>query len=146
MAEIISIADAVVSALNSEAFQAELDEEFEAVRKYLPRFDLKDMATLHVTVAPKAIETETASRDKAVYDYKIDVGVQKRYEKEDAETIDPLVSLVEQIADLFRLKKLEEYAAAMWIKTEHPAVYHPEHMEQFHQFTSVITFTFRVIR
>jgi hypothetical protein len=148
MAEILSIADAVVTALNAEAFQGTLEEEFTAERKYLPRVELKDMGTLHVTVVPKAVITEVSSRSTADYQYQIDVGVQKRFAAGDdeADELDPLLGLVEQIADYLRLKRLDEFTDAMWIKTEHPALYAPEHMEQFHQFTSILTFTFRLVR
>jgi len=148
MAEILDIADAVVTALNAEAFQGTLEEEFEAVRKYLPRVELKDMGTLHVTVVPKAVVTDVASRSTADYQYQIDVGVQKRFAAgaNEAEEIDPLLLIVEQIADYLRFKRLDDYTAAMWIKTEHPALYAPEHMEQLRQFTSVLTLTYRRIK
>lgn len=146
MAEILSIADAVVSALNGEAFQETLTEEFTAARLFLPDFKLEDMDTLHVSVVPKSITEEVASRSSADYHYQIDIGVQKRFSSIENTEIDPLVDLVEQIAALFKLATLAEYPSVTWIKTEHPALYSPEHMAQLRQFTSVLTLTYRRIK
>ena len=112
----------------------------------LPQFELPEMDELHVTVVPKAVEITGASRGAGTYDYKIDVAVQKRFEAGDAAELDPLMHLVEEIADHFRFKRLEGYPGAAWVKTEHAAIYAPEHMENFRQFTSVVTLTFRVLR
>lgn len=142
MPEIVAIADAVVLALNAGAFS----EPLAAERKYLPRFELPEMAQLHVTVVPKAVEVTSAARGSLTYEYKLDVAIQKRFDVGDALEIDPLVQLGEEIADHFRLKRLEGFPDAVWTRTEHTVLYLPEHMESLRQFTSVITFTFRVIR
>jgi len=74
------------------------------------------------------------------------VAVQKKLTDADNAEIDPLVSLVDEIADHFRFKRLPTFAEAMWLKTEQKPVYAQEHLDQFHQFTSVLTLTFRVLR
>ncbi len=142
MAEILKVADAVVSALNGGTFSLPL----QAKREYLPRFDLPEMDQLHVTVVPRGLEIQAASRTAAAYDYKIDVAVQKRFSTGDAAELDPLLSLVEEIAGFFQMKRLAGFPTAAWVKTEHPALYSQEHMEVLRQFTSVVTFTFRVVR
>ena len=142
MAEIVDIADAVVTELNAGTFSQEL----EAVRLYRPQFDLAEMATLHVTVVPKSIETVTVSRTCVQYDITVDVAVQKKLEAETNDEIDPLVSLVEEIAMFFRLRRLAEYPNATWLRTENEPVYSPGHLEEVRQFTSVLTLTFRVVK
>jgi hypothetical protein len=142
MSEIVQVADAVVAALNTASFSLPIEAE----RSYVPQFELSEMGELHVTVVPKAVEIAAAARDMAAYDYKIDVAVQKRFQEGDAAELDPLLHLVEEIAEHFRFKRLEGYPTAAWVKTEHPAIYAPEHMESLRQFTSVVTFTFRVVR
>lgn len=142
MSEVVQVADAVVAALNGATFS----QPVSAVRSYLPQFELAEMDELHVTVVPKAVEIAGASRGSAAYDYKIDVAVQKRFQTGDAAELDPLLHLVEEIADHFRLKRLEGYPGAAWTKTEYAALYAPEHMENLRQFTSVVTLTFRVLR
>lgn len=142
MSEIAQVADAVVAALNAASFSQPVTAE----RSYLPQFELAEMDELHVTVVPKAVEVSIAARDMAAHDYKVDVAVQKRFQTGDAAELDPLLRLVEEIAGHFRFKRLEGYPDAAWVKTEHPALYAPEHMENFRQFTSVVTLTFRVVR
>ena len=142
MAEILQVADAVVAALNAGGFSMPM----QAKREYLPRFDLPEMNALHVTVVPRGLEIQAASRTAAAYDYKIDVAVQKRFSTGDAAELDPLLSLVDEIASFFQMKRLEGYPPAAWVKTEHPALFAQEHMEVLRQFTSVVTFTFRVVR
>ena len=80
------------------------------------------------------------------YDFAIDVAVQKKFETGDAAELDPLMSLVEEIADFFRLRRLAAYPDAVWVRTDNVPVYAPEHMEEYRQFTSVLTLTFRVVR
>ena len=142
MAEIVDIADAVVTELNAGTFS----QEFTAARLYRPEFDLKDMATLHVTVVPKGVETVTVSRSVVQYDITVDVAVQKKLESESNDEIDPLMNLVEEIATFFRLRRLAECPNASWLRTENEPVYSPGHLEELRQFTSVLTLTFRVVK
>jgi len=133
------IADAVVAELNTGAFS----QAFTARRMYLPAFDLKDMKTLHVTVVPRAIDSQVASRSTIQQDVQVDVAVQRMVES-DAE-IDALLLLVEEIGDRFRNRMLAGLNA-VWVRMENNPIYSPEHLDQLHQFTSVLTLTFRVTR
>jgi hypothetical protein len=56
------------------------------------------------------------------------------------------MELVQEIADRLRFDRLAGYPLAVWIKTEHTAIYAPEHLDQLRQFTSVLTLTFRAMR
>ena len=80
------------------------------------------------------------------HDYAIDVAVQKKLDIADNAEIDPLMTLVDEIADFFRLKRLESYPNAIWLKTENEPVFSQEHLDQMRQFTGLLTFTFRVLR
>ena len=142
MAVITNIADAVVTELNGHTFSQSLT----AVRYYRPVFDLGEMRTLHVSVVPKGVTIERADRSRNQYDFAIDVAVQKKFELGDNAELDPLMSLVEEIADFFRLRRLTSYPDAIWVRTDNVPVYAPEHMEEFRQFTSILTLTFRVVR
>ena len=142
MSEIIAIAEAVVSELN----EGEFSMEFTAERHYRPVFDLEDMKTLHVTVVPKGVEIRGASRGGLQYEYAIDVAVQKKLERGDAAEIDPLMTLVEELADYFRLRRLAALPAVAWVGTDNKPIYAQEHLEELQQFTSVLTFTFRTLR
>jgi len=142
MSELLRVADAVVAALNAAA----LPLPFTAERHYQPVFDLAEMKDLHVTVVPRGVEVSQAARGKGTFDCKVDVAVQRKFEKGDAAELDPLMELTGEIAELFRAKRLEEFPEAAWVKTEHAPVYAQEHMQELRQFTSVMTLTFRVAR
>ena len=142
MATLTDIADAVVAELNGASFS----KPFEAVRRYRPQFDLSEMQALHVSVVPKAVSQEIQSRSRTSGDYQVDVGVQQKFASE--ADLDPLMTLVEEIADHFRFKRLTLPGGneAVWVRTENDPVYVPEHMDELRQFTSVLTFTFRIVR
>ena len=142
MSVIADIADAVAAALNA-APAGTFAQAFTAQRAYLPQFDLKDMADLHVTVVPKGADIQAAGRNVGQYDYSIDVGIQKKFSG-DSEA-DALMTLAEQVADYFRGKRLASHSAA-WARSEHSHLYAQDHMRELGQFTSVVTLTFRVLR
>jgi hypothetical protein len=142
MATIIDVANAVVVQLNGGSFS----QPFTARRLYRPRFDLSEMRTLHVTVVPKALAINSLSRGGDSHEYQIDVAVQKKFETESTEELDPLVGLVEEIADQFRTPRLASLPSAVCVKIENKPVYAQEHFDEFRQFTSIITLTFRVPR
>jgi len=142
MALIVDIAEAVVVELNA----GEFSQEFTAVRLYRPQFDHAEMHELHETVVPKGVATSIASRSGVQCDVSVDVAVQKKLASEGNAEIDPLMGLVEEIADFFRGRKLSEYPRASWVATANEPVYSPGHLEELRQFTSVLTVTFRVMR
>ena len=142
MAMILTIADAVVAELNGHTFSL----PFTATRTYVPRFDLADMATLRVTVVPKGLEITSGSRGKDQHDYRVDVGVQQKFSEGDAAELDPLMGLVEEIADHFRNLVLDTDPEAACVKVENGPIYAQEHMREGRLFTSVLTLTFRTWR
>jgi hypothetical protein len=142
MSMIIDIAEAVKESLNA----ATLSQAFTAERHYQPLFELKDMKNLHVTVVPSGVASVTLGRGRAQHDFRIDVAVQKKFGKGDGAELDPLMSVVDEIAGHFRSKRLDGDANAIWVKPENEPVFAQEHMDEFRQFTSVLTFTFRVMK
>ncbi len=142
MSVITNIADAIVAELDA----ASLSQPLTAVRKFVPSFALTEMKDLHVTVVPKAIQVTKADRTRNTFDAQIDIAIQKKFETGDLAEIDPLLDLVEEVADFFRLRRLDSYPAAHWMKTEHSPIYSQEHWDEMRQFTSVLTLTFRVVR
>lgn len=143
----IQIADAMVAVLNG----ATLSQPLTAVRHYLPEFDLKEMGTLHVSVVPAELDEEMADRSRDKAEYTIHVAVQKRVAKQeppglDMAAIDALMQLVEEIDDLFRHKPLTGFEQAHWVKTENKPIYDPKHLKEHGQFTSLLAFTYRLVR
>ena len=142
MATVLNIADAVVAELNAVTLSLPLEAE----RLYVPSFELKDMQQLRVSVVPRELYVRALDRVRNTYEAHIDLAVQKKFAKGNAAEIDPLVSLVEEIADLFRLKRLSSFPGAVWAGTQHQVLYSQEHWDQMRQFTSLLTLTFRVAR
>lgn len=138
-AKIIEIADALAAELATGSFT----ESFTPERSYQPTFDLADLKTLKVTVVPKTKTAVGGTRGASQDDYDIDVAVQKKLGADPKAESDALMLLVEKIADHLRGKRL---AGASWLATQNEPVFAPEHIEQFRQFTSVLTVMYRATR
>lgn len=136
------VADSIVAELNAASLRLPLT----AQRHYVPSFELKDMNELRVSVVPKGVVITKSDRNHNYHDVQIDVAVQKKFSSGSLAEIDPLLDLVEEVADFFCLRRLASYPAAHWIRTEHSPLYSPEHWDELRQFTSILTFTFRLIR
>ncbi len=141
MATIIQIADAVVAQLNAATFSQPLT----AARHYAPSFKLPDMKTLHVTVVPRSISSTSLDRSRDTFSYEVDVAIQRKTDGEQA-TLDALMTLVEEIADHFRVGPLASFPGARCMDVKNSPVFSPEHLNEFRQFTSVLTLTFRLVR
>jgi len=76
----------------------------------------------------------------------VDIGVQQKFEEGDAAELDPLMGLVEEIADTFRGAALETDPQAVCVAVENGPIYAQEHMREKRLFTSILTLTFRVWR
>ena len=141
MAVILNIADAVVAQLNGGSFSQPLTAE----RHYQPKFELPDMTALHVTVVPRGITTKSLDRSRDAFDYQIDVAIQKRTDMA-LVGLDGLMNLVEEVADHFRTQPLMSFPQARCVEVKNAPVFSQEHLEEFRQFTSVLTLTFRLAR
>ena len=142
MSNVANIADSIVAELNAGSFS----QSFTAERHYRPLFDLADMKTLRVSVVPRGQIVNPGSRTRNAFDYSVDVAVQKKLDAGDNAEFDPLLSLVEEVADHFRLKRLASFPEAIWIRTANEPIYATEHLDELRQFTSVLTLTYRVHR
>ena len=144
MSIIADIADAVVAALNGHQFS----KEFTAVRAYRPEYDLRELADLHVTVVPKAVEMTTAGRGLAQTDIQIDLAVQKKLSSCDNSEIDALMGIVQEIAEFVRSTGrfgLPLGGDAVWVRAENAPIYSQEDLGEMRLFTSVLTLTLRVM-
>lgn len=140
-ATIVTLADAVVAQLNAAAFS----QPVAAVRHYLPRFELSEMNTLKVSVVPKSVTTLSLDRNRDRFEYRLDVAVQKKTDVT-LPVLDALVALVEEIADHLRTQRLTAFPEARCSGVETNPVYAPEHLDEFRQFTSVLTATYSLWR
>lgn len=136
-AEIIDLADAIVTALNAGTFS----ESFTAERGYLPTFDLPDMDTLRVTVVPRQEEGRLDTRNSSVHEYSIDIAIQKKPTALTNTLLDALMRVVQEIADFFLFDTNPENTTL--ITPSIRILYLQDHLQKFRQFTSVVTLTFR---
>ena len=135
---IADLANKVIASLNAEDFSL----DFTAVLRYVPIFDLSDMDSLQVSVIPRGREDTLLTRGSDQREVQIQVGVQKRVASIAASDVNPLVALVEEIADHLTRQHLgdDEYR---WIVTEFTAVYSPEELREKRLYTGVVTATYR---
>ena len=143
MSTVIDLADAIAASLNAQTFSPPVSAE----RSHLPIFDLGQVGdAIKVSVVPRSLTVENATRTSNFFDASIDIGVQKRVDPNDPAQIDELLDLVEQIGDQLRLSRLGTMPEAQWLTTEHDPVLAAEHLERLSVFTSVLTVTHRVTR
>ena len=140
--ELLQVADAVVTALNIGG----LISPITAVRSYVPQYELQDMGVMHVTVVPSGMIQVREVKTMCVYDYAIDIAVQKRPKTIEPADMDALTDLTQAIAESFRLKRLDAFPTAAWLSTAYTAIFDPDHLARFRQFTGVFTLNFRVVR
>ena len=141
-------ADAIAAALNA-APGGTFAMPFEAVRVYLPGFDLEELETLRVTVVPAAFEPSHLSRSHVQKELTVDVGVHARlpqgtepYAPAANAVIDAHVGLLEQIAAFF---KPGQYGGATFVRCSADSIADPEQLRMnnvFFAFARVTLKTF----
>ena len=137
---VIDLADQVALSLNSENYNL----SFTAIRTLFPFYELKDLATLHVTVVPKSINIESASRSSNEYDNQIDVAIQKAIKSPDDKEVNSLMDIATDIAKCFRGKVFHNLGTVCFKQTIDP-LYSVEHIQPPSVFTSVVTLNFKII-
>lgn len=140
MSMISNIADAVAGELRSGTFSV----PFQTIRAFRHEQTLPEGKELRVSVVPKGVTVVPAARSVCHYTAEIYVAVMKKVDDARPETLDPLLGLVEEIVDFFRLRRLEQYPTAAWVATEVKPMVSTEHLEQRQQFTSLVTLTLKV--
>jgi len=145
---LIDTADEIVTVLNAASADETLSQTFTATRKYIPRTDLKDMNSIHVTVVPAMSTPERMTRSNVSLSMIITVAVQQRSTEEstddDTDTFDPLVTLVEEVDALMLGSTLTVGDADALVSVESSAereAFMYEHMDKFRQFTSITHYT-----
>ncbi len=145
MSLVTDIADAVVAELGA-APPDTFSMAFTAERHVLPEFELKDLADLKVTVVPKSVEITAASRASSQYEIAVDIGIQKKLGKDLDTEVAALGTLVDEIADYLRHRKLSQASFAVWVGIGNEPVYAPEHLAERRVFTSILTVTYRALK
>lgn len=139
MSRVIDLADALVTALNTQTWTIPAT----AKREYRPVFDMKDMKNLRISVVPRNVEATMADRTSALHKIQIDVGLQKKLVLQDLTEIDNLMDVVQEVEDFVRSER--SIGSGAWTETSNSPIFSQEHMADYRQFTSVLTFSFRLM-
>lgn len=145
MAMIIDLAEAVANELNSSP-GGTFSQDFTAVRRVLPEFELADLAELRVSVVPKAVGISNATRQASQYDLQIDIGVQKKLGKDLDTEVAVLAGFIEEVMSFLKRRPLSADPNAVWVKMENEPIYSPGHLAEQRVFTSVITLTYQILK
>lgn len=148
-AEILNISDAVVVAVNA----ASMSLPFTALRDFVPRIEVKDLqgvGGVWVRVVPRTVAARRVDRSRTEYTYRVDIGVQAATTNQINDTttftIDQIILLGQEIAQLLRDNRLVDYSAAVCTETQVDPVYSPEHFSEMGVVTTIIVATFIVVR
>jgi len=143
----IDIADAVAAELNA-AEAGTFAEDFTAQRRVLPKFELADLADLKISVVPKGVEIERATREARRCDISVDIGIQQKVGKDVDAEVERLCELVEQIADYLAGRGLlaSGMSGVAFLSVANEPIYSTEHLADDLVFTSVLTVTYRTLK
>lgn len=102
-AQLIELADSIVVNL-SEYDGFEYSEPLIVKRAYVPSLTVKDIASgdVYVQVVPLSRALSRLSREQILAEPVITIGVQCKCDKDDQDTLDQLMRLVEQITELLQ--------------------------------------------
>lgn len=142
-ADAIAISDAVVAALNG----ATLSQSFTASRGYVIVLELPMLAGLKVTVIPAMVAVAAFDLSpRRSFDWSIGIAVQKRLPSPAVEFVDPLMTLSQEIVDLFRPGAYLGDKATKVHGVEVMPACDPNKLDTQGLFESIITLTVRVTR
>lgn len=146
--KLATTAEAVKAALNA-APGGTFSQAFTAERKYLPLFDLEELATLRVSVVAAGFAPTALTRSHVQKELTVDVGVHQRLpEGTDPSSaaanavIDPLLQLVEEIALFFRPGL---YGGASFVSAASETVCDPEQLRANNVFFAFARLTFKTL-
>lgn len=137
----ITIADAVVTALNA----ATLSQTVTFERVYVPKFDMANAATIQGKVVPKSDVREMGSAADDNATILIDIGVMKRLQNAiTAETaeVDALLALCEELKAIVNRQRLSGAATAICTGTTQDPMYSVEDIDNGRVFLAAVTATF----
>jgi len=147
MNTVTDIADAVADELNG-ADAGTFGTAFTAVRRVLPKFEIADLSEVKVSVVPKSIGIEQATRSHRLCDVSVDIGIQQKVAKDVDSSIEDLMELVEDIGFYMADRQLTVSGpdGVVFVSMDNDPIYSPEHLAESLVFTSVITLTYRLLK
>jgi|GEM_PF-1420688 len=137
------VAAAVVTALNAATFS----QEFTALRRYGPRFNVEDSTDVEVLVIPRSDSDGDGTVGLDTRKIVIHVGVFKRLANSvDAETaeMDDMTSLCREIYEAFYQKRIGASSEIVNVDVDNDPPYSVEDLVERRVFLSVVELTFLI--
>jgi len=159
------LGDAVVAELNAQAWPQpataawDVPESFDAKRAYIVKNDVKDIPTFEnpplVVVRLSNDARNQKFRNASLYDFSIDVDAQQQVDPTVNAQCDAILDLMEAFANFFAPEKgvmgvLTIVAGppavkATCVSVEKPALYVPDHLDQYRVCTAVLRLNFNLV-
>jgi hypothetical protein len=142
-APIITLADAIVTALNA----ATLSQAFTAERIYAPKFDLASGEAVQIKVAPKSDVRQPGSAAADNATIQIELGIFKKLGEDttsDIAEMDAMLAFCEEIKPLINRQRLAAGLDAICTGTAQETPYFIDALETERVFLTLITATFAV--
>lgn len=152
------VADAVAAALNGNAWTATTDawtppDPIGATRVYIAKRELKDYPPSNqpplVSVRIADSKRDPFSRSTSKFDFSIDIDTQQRVDPADNAEGDAVLDLAEQFADYFDPTKgrgrqlvVSGVGTCQCMLIEKPAIYSPDHLDQYRLMLAVVRLNF----
>lgn len=141
-----SVAKDIAAGLLAVLEAATFSQPVYVTRKYVPQMDIKAIDGVQVTVVPRGDEMANADRSRLSHTVTVDVAVQAKVSGTTPTEVDPLMDLVQEVADFLTRRPLPSVPSAAWLRIVNVPVYAPDHLSLKATFTSVLTVTYMVLR
>lgn len=143
MSVLTDLADAVVTELNGASFS----QSITVARKWLPKYELKEIESAKVAVRPSTRAIEPVSRNADWQEAAVEIGVLKRPSdpaqlESEADAFD---LLVEEIIEHLSHRRLSN-PSAVPVRIENDPVVDDEFFDQHREFFGLVTIAYRVRR
>ena len=133
------LAEAVATHLN----EAELSPGYTAAVRYMPSFELRELAELQVSVTPRAIVREVDTRHSDRMEAAVDIAVMQQCGPEDMTRLAELMGLTADLQDHVNRRVIAE-VGAVWIRSERDPVFSAEALAEQRVFLAVLTVIYRM--
>ena len=149
-ADLLIVADAVVTALRGHTFSAPFNTTLNAARYYVPVFALAGLQSLQVPVVPRTVTTTVATRGRLQeIEMGIDVGIMQQVADLTPAVCDPLMGLVQEVSDFLLTTPLSTAVGQFKpsaVGLANTPIFDPDNLDAARVFQSVISITYKGYR
>lgn len=138
------IADAVAALLN-EADAGTFSQDFTAARRCNPFFEVAELTSLQVSVAPLEFEGEQTSRGTPIDEVAINVGLHKKVSVDDDDVASCCEVVQEAVQYLRAQRTLSAVENTQFLRIKNSPIYSMDHLVEQRVFFSVIEVRYKVV-